>query len=259
MKFVTDVSVTSRTVRTGQTFSPKTLFTGAEDGCWLDPSDFDSLFEDADGTIPSAINGRVGRIEDKSGSGHHAVQPNPWARPFLRLDQDGRPYLEFDGIDDALDCNLAGIGRADIAAAVTCGYLAQGNVGYILNASADSTSSAVRSFNLLSAGAGQIELRVGGDGGGVTAARSPGTLDCVSASWNRTLSSGKIMWGGAPAETMGTGGYSQDHPLRIGGRLTGAFFPGRVYGIIARIAPTDGATLERMRRFMCQKTGVALA
>lgn len=260
MKFTTDLSTTSRGTQTGHPFSPARLFTGAEDGCWLDPSDPTTLFEDAAGTIPASIGGRVGRIVDKSGNGRDAVQTeNAWARPFLRHDATGRPYLEFDGIDDVLTCDLSGLGNNTISATISCGFLALGSVGYILNASGDSTGGDTRSFNLLYSSDNLVELRVGGSGGSNTGAVLPNTPQCATATWDRAVAGGHVLWGRQAAIPITVGAWSQDHPLRIGARVSGAFFAGRVYGVVACKAGTDPAGLHRLRQFMCQKTGVAPA
>lgn len=259
MKFATDLSATSRGVRTGHPFSPAQMFAGSDDGCWLDPSDPATLFEDAAGTVPASPGGRVGRIADKSGNGNHAVQAeNVWARPSWQVDETGRFYLEFDGIDDVLNCTLAGLGNSTIAATLCCGYLAQGSVGYILNASGDSTGGDTRSFNLLYSSDNLVELRVGGSGGSNTNPVLPGTASCITATWDRTAPGGQVLWGRQAAGPMTLGTWSQDHPLRIGARLSGAFFAGRLYGLVARKSAMDPVTLQRLRNFMCRKTGVAL-
>ena len=80
--------------------SPAQLFQGGVGGVWFDPSDLSTLFQDSAGTIPVTASGQpVGRMLDKSGNGFHALQPTAAYRPTLQI-EDGRPYLQFDGVDD---------------------------------------------------------------------------------------------------------------------------------------------------------------
>ena len=79
------------------------LFAGGVAGAWFDPSDLSTVWQDSAGTIAGAVNQPVGRIDDKSGNGNHAVQATAAARPILRLDAEtGTYYLETDGVDDRL-------------------------------------------------------------------------------------------------------------------------------------------------------------
>lgn len=53
-------------------------------GCWLDPSDMTTLYQDAAGTTPvTAVEQPVGKILDKSGKGNHATQSVTASRPVL--------------------------------------------------------------------------------------------------------------------------------------------------------------------------------
>ncbi|CAA9494075.1 MAG: hypothetical protein AVDCRST_MAG91-703 [uncultured Sphingomonadaceae bacterium] len=90
-------------------FSPGGLFTAGVEGLWYDPSDLGSMFQDSPGTIAAALNAPVGRINDKSGRGNHALQAGSAARPILRQDGTGKSYLEFDGMDDSLVASFTGI------------------------------------------------------------------------------------------------------------------------------------------------------
>ena len=84
-------------------FTPLFFFSNNEQGIWLDPSDFSTMFQDAAGTVPvTGVEQPVGRILDKSGRGNHATQATATSRPILRQDASGRYYLFFDGIDDSL-------------------------------------------------------------------------------------------------------------------------------------------------------------
>lgn len=77
--------------RTGDGYTPATLFAGGGEGAWYDPSDLASMSQNSDGTVPAAVDQPVGRILDKSGNGNHALQVVPINRPVLRAGG----YLEF--------------------------------------------------------------------------------------------------------------------------------------------------------------------
>lgn len=97
MKTICDLSLTSAP-RRSRLWSPSELFVDGAQGAWFDPSDLTTLFQDAAGTTPVTATGQpVGRMLDKSGNGHHAVQTSSAARPIYRH-VNGRHWLEFDGI-----------------------------------------------------------------------------------------------------------------------------------------------------------------
>lgn len=73
------------------------LFGNGEEGCFYDPSDLSTLFQDWQGTIPVTAPGQpVGLMLDKSGRERHAMQTNDDRRPIFDID-DGRPCITFDG------------------------------------------------------------------------------------------------------------------------------------------------------------------
>jgi hypothetical protein len=256
MKLVCDIAVTAMRHRPRLPFSPARLFAAGEKGCWFDPSDLASLFEDTAGTLPATVNGRVGRMVDKSGNGHHAIQTNSWARPFLRVDSAGRPYLEFDGVDDCLQTSLTGLGLANSRATLACGYRANGAAGYILNTAPSTSSLAEVALGVLfQSGNSRVIL-----GGGVTSrALAALTPHCVTAVWDRTGPSGQVFWDRAQAQALALGNVSVNTPLWIGSRGSGAFFAGRVYGVVARMALSNAAELARLQAHICTKTGVPQA
>lgn len=88
-------------------WTPAELFASSEEGFWLDPSDLSTLWQDTAGTTPAAVGDPVGRVDDKSGNGHNAIQGTSGKRPILRQDGDGAYYLEFDGTDDTLSITVA--------------------------------------------------------------------------------------------------------------------------------------------------------
>ena len=84
-------------------FNPRSLFASGEQGIWLDPSDFSTLFQDAAGTTPvTAVGQPVGLALDKSGRGNHATRTTALSRPTLQQDSNGLYYLSFDGTNDGM-------------------------------------------------------------------------------------------------------------------------------------------------------------
>ena len=70
------------TSMTGASFSPAMLFAAGEPGVYFDPNSTATLFEDAAGTIPTALERPVGLMLDLSGRGNHATSSST-ARPTL--------------------------------------------------------------------------------------------------------------------------------------------------------------------------------
>jgi hypothetical protein len=83
-------------------YTPRDLFQAGANGAWYDFSELTTLYQDSAGTIPvTAVGDPVGRVLDRSGEGHHLVQTTSTKRPLLGL-SNGKYYLDFDGVDDAL-------------------------------------------------------------------------------------------------------------------------------------------------------------
>ncbi len=99
------------------------LFGAGEQGYWLDPSDFSTMFQDAAGTTPvTAVGQSVRRILDKSGRGNHFTQANTANAPVLQVDANGLHFLLFDGTDDwlqsAATINPGAVDKAQVFAGV---------------------------------------------------------------------------------------------------------------------------------------------
>jgi len=78
--------------------TPSSIFTGAVDGVWYDPSDLSTLFQDSAGTTPVTADGDpVGLMLDKSGNGFHATQ----------VTAGNRPVYKTDGVTSWLQCTAA--------------------------------------------------------------------------------------------------------------------------------------------------------
>jgi hypothetical protein len=68
-----------------------------------DPSVLTSMYIDRAGTtLVSGAGDVVGKMLDLSGAGNHSVAPSDAARPVLKIDANGKYYLERDIVDDNL-------------------------------------------------------------------------------------------------------------------------------------------------------------
>lgn len=107
---------------TASPFTPAALFAAGEQGVWLDPSDFSTMFQDAAGTTPVTATGQsVLRILDKSGRGNNATQASSGSAPTLQQDANGNYYLNFDGSNDSLQTtsiNLTSTNKVSVFAGV---------------------------------------------------------------------------------------------------------------------------------------------
>lgn len=126
-------------------FNPAALFTSGEKGAWFDASDLTTLFQDTAGTIPvTAVGQKVAKWLDKSGNNNHATQSNTNLQPTYRLDLQGWPCLDFDGVNDQLvtpPINFTG--TAQIMASMGLHVISQsvGVLGVPLELSADVNSN----------------------------------------------------------------------------------------------------------------------
>jgi hypothetical protein len=77
------------------------LLSSAGNGAWYDISDLSTLWQDAAGTVPVTSDGDpVGRVDDKSGNGHHVTQSTASKRPIYKVDASGNPYLRGGGVSN---------------------------------------------------------------------------------------------------------------------------------------------------------------
>ena len=97
-------------ISSGSAFNPASLFAGGELGLWHDPSDIATLYQDSAGTTPvTAVAQPVGKENDKSGRGNHALQATSAARSIYNS-TSGVQYLTFDGVDDGLSTGAITLG-----------------------------------------------------------------------------------------------------------------------------------------------------
>lgn len=256
------------------------LFSAGEQGAWYDPSDFSTMFQDAAGTTPVTTVGQaVGRILDKSGRGNHATQSTSTKRPVLQQDANGKYFLLFDGIDDALQTasvNFTGTDKVTVWAGVR--KLSDAAAGAIVELSATPTAADTTSrFNVAASAANLANY-----GFGMTSNNSSsGTLqiraltytapitNVVSAQFDSSLISGSgrsvpRVNAAAPGsievsfEQPGTGPAVKfgAFPLYIGSR--GGIsqpFNGRLYSLIIRGAQSTATQISNTENYVNSKTG----
>ena len=252
---------------TSSGFSPNSLFAASEPGIWLDPSDLTTLFQDTAGTQPVTAAGQsVARVNDKSGRGNHVTQATAASRPIYRVDANGRPYLEFDGVDDWLvsPTITPGIDKAQVFAGVR--KQSDAATGMVAEFGTDSGSLA-GSFRLAgpqNVGAADYNFRsrgtVSADAGYVNAAVAAPVTNVLSALGDISGDRSTLRVNGSQvAQTLidqGTGNFLA-YPLYIGRRGgTTLPFNGRIYGLITRFgANLSDDQIAATETWLNQRTG----
>ena len=254
----------------GSDFDPATLFASGEKGVWFDVADLSSIFQDEAGSIPAAVDSPVGRVNDKSGNGHHAVQATAAKRPVLRH-AGGIYWLEFDGAGDALataNLSLA----AHVSATTLVGFRPSGTaLGMIQELSADINAHkgffqvvnypAVGKLAVAvnSNGIDQMETSAAGYGSGVT------SLLTVSMDFSLQAAASQIVPRINGATGLFTASVDQadnstmfdDKPLFIGGRGgSSLYFAGRIHGLIARFPAMSASEIIGAESWLRQKAGL---
>ena len=246
-----------------------TLFANNEQGAWYDPSDLNTLFQDAAGTTPVTATGQpVGRMLDKSGRGNHATQSTAGSRPTFR-DVGGLRYLEFDGIDDflvtaAIDFtasdNVSVFAGARKLTDATVAILAELSVNATANNGAwflaAPLTAATGNSSFLSRGT----ISQSATGAATFVAPSSAVLTGladISAPSVENRRNGVSL--ATNTTGQGAGNYG-NYPLYIGRRGGATLqFTGHVYGLIVRGALSDATTISSTERYLAAKTGVTLS
>ena len=246
-------------------FNPNSLFVSGEQGIWLDPSDFSTLFQDSAGTTPvTAVGQPVGKILDKSRRGNHATQSTGASRPTLQQDSNGMYYLSFDGTDDGMatpSINFTGTDKMTVWAGFT-------NLGVgtseLYGLSTNPTSNPA--VMLRPTGGGGASGNVGAYSRGsstfvlaqaVGAGLPPVTL-LTTAESSTSDPYLKLRVNGALLEqntlNQGAGNYG-NYPLYIGARAgTSSYFNGRLYSLIVRGAASNAGQIAAGEAWVNGKT-----
>ena len=239
------------------------LFSQGEQGLWLDPSDFSTLFQDSAGTTPvTAVEQPVGKILDKSGRGNHATQATSVSRPILRQDANGKYYLFFDGIDDSLATaaiNFTSTDKMTVFAGVR--KLSDAASGILLELGVSPSSAA---FNLAapSGAAANYAFRSGGSvfpsSVAVTTYTAPITnVLCCIGGIAEDIATTRVngAQAGVNAADQGTGNYA--NAVLYIGRRGGTTLPfnGRLYSLIVRGAQSSDSQIVSAESYVNSKTG----
>jgi len=247
----------------------RSLFSAGEQGIWLDPSDFSTLFQDAAGTTPvTAVGQPVGKILDKSGRGNHATQATAASRPTLQQDSNGMYYLSFDGTDDGMatpSINFTGTDKmtvwagvrklSDAAAGVVVELGSGGAAAGLFSISAPRTAASNYGFFTRST-TGVSNLSANG-----YAAPDTAVLSCqfnTSGAGATTQifprRNGVIPALATASDAAGGGAYG-NYPLYIG-RRGGTSIPlnGRIYQLIIRGAESNAGQIAATEAWCNSKT-----
>ena len=240
------------------------LFAAGEQGVWYDPSDFSTMFQDAAGTIPvTAVGQPVGRILDKSGRGNHATQTTSTKRPVLQQDANGKYYLLFDGIDDALQTasiNFTATDKVTVWAGVR--KLA-GTVTQIIAELSSTAFSTDSTFSLrgptLTSDSYAFTSRGTIFAGAEISGYPPPHTSVLTGIGNISGDSAVLKVNGVQVAStitdQGTGNFG-NYPLYIGSRGgTSNPFNGRLYSLIIRGAQSTAAQISNTETYVNSKTG----
>ena len=243
-------------------YSPASLFTGSEQGYWIDPSDFSSMFQDIAGTVPVTAAGQlVGRILDKSGKGNHIVAPADANRPTLQVDGGGKYYLS-GGRMNTIAAIAAGTDKAQVVSGIQAGT--GSTTGFVCEFSPN-TDTNDGAFFLSAPHSSQTNygIRVRGSilgSTGQSSAFTPSEKSIQTAQFNiatdfRDLRrNGVSITGGS--NDLGTGNFG-NHQMFLMARSGGTVvFNGRLYQQVCRFgAPLDSTALGELETFVNGRTG----
>lgn len=241
------------------------LFAAGEQGLWIDPSDFSTMFQDSAGTTPVTATGQpVGLILDKSGRGNHASQVTTTKRPVLQQDANGMYYLQFDGTDDALVTGSINFSSTDKTTNITGVYRSDNTARIVFELSAN-TNSNTGSFFLVSGTNGVFTWSGLARGGatsypGQVAGVSNAAPDLAVISATHDIAGDlSRLWRNGAKGTDGTAdkgaGDFGNYPLYIGARAgTSLFFNGRIYGLIVRGAASTSQQISNAEAWMNART-----
>jgi hypothetical protein len=247
-------------------WSPQMLFAAGEQGVWCDPSDRSTLWQDTAGTIPVTAPGQlVARVDDKSGRGNHATQAATGRQPLYQIDTTGRPYLEFDGVDDAL--RTASFDSLSTDALAVAGLFKKTGTGRRVVFEYGVAVASIGSLSLFSEGS--LVNTVGARSRGSTNDREitspavvpPNTLSVMSGLYSTNVPRVQARLDGnllaANAGVQGSVDYGP-FPLFIGARNDASLrAPIHFYGGIVRFGTSlPSGVVPLVERWMARKTGV---
>lgn len=248
-------------------FSPAKLFQSGNSGFWLEPSRLASLAQEAAGTQPVTAPGQpVGRVLDQSGGARHATQSTGAARPTYRIDGGGRPYLEFDGVDDWLATNSFDWLTDEVTIVAAIRKRSDAAEGQVAGFGLFGDPSA---FALQAPGGNLANKFVAISHGGITTVAATSDAQFIAPVSAVVSMQGKIsadintlrLNGSQVAATsadQGTAASFGAKPFVIGRRNTSFYASMDLYGLVAINRTLNAQELMRAERWAAAKCGVVL-
>lgn len=249
--------------------TPADLFLAGELGCWLDPSDLSTMWQDSARTTPVTAPGQpVGAINDKSGRALHFTQATAASRPTLQQ-EGGRNYLDFDGTDDGMvSAASQNWAAANGKVTVWAGLYKDTNVGAGQVIEFSPSSGANSNCFAMQAPPGDLNGYFwrsrgvsGGDGTIDLTGYNPPIKNVVTGIGDVAGDIAAIRVDSVQTNNnvdQGTGGYGTFQFFL--GRRGGTTFPfkGRMYGLIMRGTVTTTAQhILDIERWMAAKVGIS--
>lgn len=244
-------------------WTPASLFAGGEQGGWYDPSDLATMFQDAAGTIPvTAVGQPVGRINDKSGRGNHAMQATTASRPLLQQDGSGNYYLDFDGVDDYFSTSAFNMASAAVSAVCGTYRLSSGTANLLTFSTGtenDNNSFVLWSTRAIVPHDVGIAGRVSSTATAISATAKPLNVPMIfTALWNTLTPSLSLYINqsliASSASSMGAGSFGTK-PLYIGRQSVGTFLKGRIYSVVLVGRALSAGELADAEEYVNSKTG----
>ena len=239
------------------------LFSSNEQGAIYIPKPIvngeQALFQDSASTTPVTADGDPdGLMIDQSPNSNNAAQSTSAKRPLYNL-ENGIHSLKGDGVDDNIASQdtvpwLTGPGaNAFFAIAFKANST---SVGYVVHCQGDQGGTSEHTLALLSYTGNSHRLNVGG-----SFFNFPATLDAVIVycQFNKSTGTGVISWNGAEETPITVGNLSEiGHPIRLFSRETGAFFDGKIYGVVSVEGDVSFDNRRSVMNYLADLSGVTL-
>ncbi|MBC7156675.1 MAG: hypothetical protein H5U20_04065 [Rhodobacteraceae bacterium] len=246
-------------------WKPQHLFRAAPAGAIHDPSDLSSLWQDTAGTVPAVVGQAVARIDDLSGNGNHATQATVAKQPILRT-AGGLLYLDFDGIDDAMQTGVVSWGGATAVSVLAAAHKTSSATAMLLESGPDANTTAGTFFLTLpinTTHGDRFNVR------GASAFRYANQVNIApftgiySAVWDFGTDAFSARSNGVAMSTItgGTfgGGAMSDQILYLGARAGSSIpFQGRFYGAILVGRALSTSEVAQAEAWLANKAGVTL-
>lgn len=228
-------------------YSPSKLFASGEQGIWLDPSDFTTMFQDSAGTTPVTADGQpVGLILDKSGNGNHASQATAAARPLYKTDGTYH-WLQFDGVDDSI---VSSPFSSNIVDGVT-NILGLSLISIINQAVTydGNANDSMQLYNHLATGAQRVYAATSGSS--TFATLTAGSKYVMTNQFNQASGFSRV--NGSQFATS-TGSVNTDL-IRIGRKLSTSYNNIKLFGFISRVIQLNSTEITDTETWVNRKTG----